>query len=252
MATVRDILNFVETLAPVSLKMEWDNVGLNCGHMDAPVTKMLIALDPFDEAISEAVEFGAQLLLTHHTLLFNPGFITDQDMQGRRALTLIENNIAHINAHTNLDCADGGVNDCLANILGLKNIYSVNGLLRAGYVQPQSMKDFLSHIKNTLGCKGLRYVDAGKPVSKVAVGGGACGDMLQDAYASGCDTFITADIKYNTFREAYDLGINIIDAGHFYTEAPVCPYLAEKIQAAFPEVIVKLSEKQHDCTNFFL
>ena len=114
------------------------------------------------------------------------------------------------------------------------------------------MKDFLSHIKNTLGCKGLRYVDAGKPVSKVAVGGGACGDMLQDAYASGCDTFITSDIKYNTFREAYDLGINIIDAGHFYTEAPVCPYLAEKIQAAFPEVIVKLSEKQHDCTNFFL
>ncbi len=252
MATVRNILSFIESLAPVSLKMEWDNVGLNCGHMDAPVTKILVALDPFDEAISEAIDFGAQLLLTHHTLLFNPGFITDQDIQGRRVLTLIENNIAHINAHTNLDCADGGVNDCLANILGLKNIDSVNGLLRAGFVQPQCMKDFLSHVKNSLGCEGLRYVDAGKAVSKVAVGGGACGDMLLDAYESGCDTFITSDIKYNTFREAYDLGINIIDGGHFYTEVPVCAYLVKQMQTAFPEIKVKLSEKQRDCTNFFI
>ena len=262
MTTVQNILSFIQTVAPTSMKYEWDRVGLNCGRSDAPVTKILVALDPFQNVIEEAKAIGAQLLVTHHALIWEGGFVNDQSIWGKSALTLIENGIAHINAHTNLDCAPEGVNDTLAEKLGLADISVVNpmgqdaqgrdyGLLRAGTVPEQSLDSFLAHVKKKLGCSGLRYVNSGKGVHRVAVGGGSCGSDMMEAYAAGCDTFVTADIKYNQFRTAYDLGMNLIDAGHFHTENPVCRVLAEKIQAAFPEIAVVLSEKSGDCMKFY-
>ena len=262
MATVADILKFIQTLAPTYMKEDWDRVGLNCGRMDKPVEKILVALDPFAEVCEEAAEMDADLLVTHHALLWTPGFITDQDEQGRNALFLIEHGIAAINAHTNLDCAPGGVNDRLAAALGLSEIEVIDpmgvdatgaqwGLLRKGNAYPQSLSDFLSTVKTTLGCEGLRYVDGGQPVRKVAVGGGACASELMDAYRAGCDTFVTSDVKYNQFWDAQDLGMNLIDAGHFYTENPITECLAEKIAAAFPEVEVKISETHRDCMKFY-
>ena len=261
MATVADILHCIETLAPRSMKESWDNVGLNCGHLDRQVTKILVALDPFAHVCREAKDFGAQLLVTHHVLIFQPGFLTDTDEQGRNALFLIENGISHINAHTNLDVAPGGVNDCLAAKLGLSGVRVIHpsgvdeagrewGLLRCGYTEEQSLASFLTFVKEALGCEGLRYVDGGKPVRKVAVGGGSCGSEMMEAVDAGCDTFVTSDIKYNQFWDAKDLGLNLIDAGHFYTENPVVFYLAAKIQAAFPEVAVKISETHRDCMKF--
>ena len=261
MATVADILHCIETLAPRSMKESWDNVGLNCGHLDRQVTKILVALDPFAHVCREAKDFGAQLLVTHHVLIFQPGFLTDTDEQGRNALFLIENGISHINAHTNLDVAPGGVNDCLAAKLGLSGVRVIHpsgvdeagrewGLLRCGYTEEQSLASFLTFVKEALGCEGLRYVDGGKPVRKVAVGGGSCGSEMLEAVDAGCDTFVTSDIKYNQFWDAKDLGLNLIDAGHFYTENPVVFYLAAKIQAAFPEVAVKISETHRDCMKF--
>ena len=261
MATVADILHCIETLAPRSMKESWDNVGLNCGHLDRQVTKILVALDPFAHVCQEAKDFGAQLLVTHHVLIFQPGFLTDADEQGRNALFLIENGIAHINAHTNLDVAPGGVNDCLAAKLGLSGVRVIHpsgvdeagrewGLLRCGYTEEQSLASFLTFVKEALGCEGLRYVDGGKPVRKVAVGGGSCGSEMLEAVDAGCDTFVTSDIKYNQFWDAKDLGLNLIDAGHFYTENPVVFYLAAKIQAAFPEIAVKISETHCDCMKF--
>ena len=256
MATVSDILKFVETLAPRSMKMEWDNVGLNCGHADRTVTKILVALDPFTHVCREAKEIGVDLLVTHHALIFKPGFITDLDNQGRNTLFLIENGIAHINAHTNLDQAPGGVNDVLAAKLGLENMEIVNpvdgvGLMRCGEIAEQSLDTFLSTVKENLRCDGLRYVDAGKPVRKVAVGGGSCAGGMAEVLAAGCDTFVTADVKYNQFWDAKDLGLNLIDAGHFHTENPVVAVLAEKIAAAFPEIEVKISETHWDCTKYY-
>ncbi len=261
MNTVSDILHFIETLAPTYMKEGWDHVGLNCGRMDAPITKILVALDPF-EAIDEAIAEGAQLLVTHHALLWKPDFITDRDPQGRRTLTLIENGIAHINAHTNLDMAPGGVNDVLAQRLGLTDIQIINptgndsngnpyGLLRAGHIPSTTMDCFLETVKTALGCEGLRYVSKHPVVSRVAVGGGSCGGGLMDAAMAGCDTFVTADIRYNQFRDAWDLGMNLIDAGHFHTERPVVDMLAEKIAAAFPEIEVKVSKNQMDPMKFY-
>lgn len=263
MASVADILKYVETLAPTYMKEDWDNVGLNCGHADREVKKILVALDPFGDVCEEAKEIGADLLVTHHALIWKSGFIHDGDEQGRNTLFLIENSIAHINAHTNLDCVPGGVNDILAEKLGLENIKVVNpkgtdehgrpwGLLRQGVVMLQPLEQFLSAVKFALGCEGLRYVNAGKPVCRVAVGGGACAGEMEQAVAAGCDTFVTADVRYNHFWDAKAMGLNLIDAGHYHTEHPVCTYLVEKLQEAFPAVEVVLSQVHCDCAKFFL
>ena len=262
MTTVKDILNYVQEIAPVYMKESWDKVGLNCGRLDRPVTKILIALDPFEAVCKEAKEIGAELIVTHHALIWQPGFITDETAWGRNTLFLIENGIAHINAHTNLDCAPGGVNDTLARTLGLQNIQVISpngndeqgrpyGLLRQGEVESQSLETFMATVKNSLGCDGLRYVSCGKPVQKVAVGGGACAGFLHQAVEAGCDTFVTADIRYNQFWDAQDLGINLIDAGHFHTENPVCKILLDAISSKFPEITVMISQNHRDNMNFF-
>lgn len=263
MTTVGHILHFLDTLAPRSMKMDWDNVGLLCGSESQPVTKVLVALDPFEQVCREAADWGAELIVTHHPLIFSaPKAVTDATSVGRCILELCRHGICAINAHTNLDCAPGGVNDVLANTLGLENVQVIDpsgtdaqgnpwGLLRCGEVKRQPLEDFLPFVKQTLGCRGLRYVDGGKPVRKVAVGGGSCAGALPDALRAGCDTFVTADVKYNQFWDAQDMGMNLIDAGHFHTENPVVSVLAAKIAAAFPEVEVKISEKHADCMKFY-
>ena len=263
MATVNDILAFLETLAPRSMKMDWDNVGLLCGSRKSEVTKILVALDPFEGVCLEAAAWGADLIVTHHPLIFQAlKSITDETSIGRSIQLLCREGISAINAHTNLDCAPGGVNDRLASALGLCEIEVIDpmgvdadgkewGLLRKGTVAEQPLSDFLPTVKAALGCEGLRYADGGKPVFKVAVGGGACASELMDAYRAGCDTFVTSDVKYNQFWDAKDLGMNLIDAGHFYTENPITACLAEKIAAHFPEVEVKISETHRDCMKFY-
>ena len=262
MATVADIQKLIETIAPVYMKEDWDHVGLNCGRSDKEVKKILVALDPFEDVCQEAVELGADLLVTHHALIWTPGFVTDGSAWGKCVLKLIENGIACINAHTNLDCAPGGVNDVLAGVLGLEDIRVIcpagtnekgteYGLLRCGYVAEQPLDGFLEQVKHKLGCPGLRYCDGGRPVRKVAVGGGACAGGMLEAAAAGCDTFVTADVKYNQFFDAKELGLSLVDAGHFYTENPVVPVLAAKIADAFPEISVEISQKHSDCMKFF-
>ena len=263
MATVNDILTFVEALAPRSMKMDWDNVGLLCGSRNAAVTKILVALDPFEHVCREAADWGAELIVTHHPLIFRPiNAVTDDTSIGRSIQLLCRMGISAVNAHTNLDCVSGGVNDRLAAALGLSDIQVIDpmgvdehgaqwGLLRKGTVQEQPLEAFLPHVKSALGCEGLRYVSGGSPVRTVAVGGGSCAGEMLDALRAGCDTFVTADVKYNQFWEAKELGLNLIDAGHFHTENPVTAYLAERLSAAFPEIAVKISGSHQDCMKFY-
>ncbi|MBQ4600759.1 MAG: Nif3-like dinuclear metal center hexameric protein [Oscillospiraceae bacterium] len=263
MTTVKDVLAYIETLAPGYMKESWDNVGLLCGDPNCPVHKILVALDPFESVCYEAHDLEADLIVTHHPLIFQPlKSITTQTAVGRSILFLCEKGISAINAHTNLDCAPGGVNDTLASRLGLQEVAVVEpggvdangeswGLLRTG-IWDGTLADFLTHVKQALGAPALRYCDGGKPVHQVAVGGGACAGELMAAWRAGCDTFVTADVRYNQFWDAADLGMNLIDAGHFYTENPVCAVLAEKLRAAFPEIQVIESEKHGDCMKFFL
>lgn len=263
MVKISDILRYLETIAPVSMKMDWDNVGLLCGDETQEVKKILVALDPFYEVCQEAAAIGADLIVTHHPLIFRPvSSVTEQSSVGKCIRFLIQKNIAAVNAHTNLDCAPGGVNDCLAATLGLEKVSVLEpqgldakgrpwGLLRVGEIEETPLAGFLERVEKSLGCPGIRYADGGRPVRHVAVGGGACADELQTVRKAGCDTFVTADVKYNQFWDAQDMGLNLIDAGHFYTENPVCRYLVEKLAGQFPGIVVELSKNHGDCMKFY-
>lgn len=254
MAKVREIYDYLDSLAPFSLQMDFDNSGFLVGHGEAQVKKILVALDVTQEVIAEAVEAQCQLIVTHHPIIFHPAkSITDSDPTGRCLLALTENHMAAICAHTNLDVVEGGVNDALAERLGLSQVEPLHrdgedgkgrpyGIGRIGMVSGSpSAKDFASFVQNRLNANGLRLEDAGKPVRRVAVGGGACGEYMPEAAQKGCDTFVTADVKYNTFLDARALGLNLIDAGHFSTENVVCPVLANWLRQGFPDVEVTIS-----------
>ena len=252
MATVREIYQYLDNLAPFALQMDFDNAGFLVGRGDRQVKKILVSLDITQEVAEEAGELGAELIVSHHPVIFHPArSVTDGDPDGRVLLALIEKGIAAICAHTNLDAVHGGVNDALAQRLGLVQIEQLHqdgtdpagrpyGIGRVGNTVglPRYVPEFAAFVKEALGANGVRYVDARRPVRRVAVGGGACADMLRDALALGCDTFVTADVKYNGFLDAKALGVNLIDAGHYPTEQVVVPVLAKWLADGFPQVEV--------------
>ena len=256
MTTAHDIERSLYDWAPRELAMAWDNVGLLCGHFDAPVDTVLVALDPMPDVIAEAKETGAQCIVTHHPLFFDaPNAINDDSYAGRCLLELAEAKIAAINLHTNLDVCPGGVNDTLAETLGLTDVSILNpvgtdaqgrpyGLIRTGMVQEQRLAEFAAFVKSALSCPGLRFADAGKP------GGGSCGGAIDDVLAAGCDTLVTADLKYNHFEEAKYRGLNLIDAGHFETENPVCAVLERILREALPNLTVLRAKAHKDETQF--
>ncbi len=259
MATVNEIYQYLDTLAPFSLQMSFDNAGFLVGRGEALVSRLLVALDITEEVIAEAAEAGCQLIVSHHPIIFHPArSVTDGDPTGRCLLALVERHISAICAHTNLDAVAGGVNDALAEKLGLVDIEQLHpdgvdsqgrpyGIGRVGTVTGfDSAHAFAWFVQTTLNANGLRLEDAGRPVRRVAVGGGACGDMLPDVAALGCDTFVTADVKYNFFLDARAMGINLIDAGHFSTENVVCPVLADWLKKGFPQVEVMRSKRHKE------
>ena len=261
MITVRDILDYIETFAPLATAEEWDNVGLLVGREDKPVEKVLIALDPFLHVAQEAAAWGADLLLVHHPLFFETRSVTDRDDIGRTIMELLRADVAEISLHTNLDQAPGGVNDCLAEACGLKNAQVLEvkghdaagrpyGYCRYGEVEPTSIEAYAETVRAALGCEGLRFVSAGRPVRRVAVGSGSCAAYASIAARMGCDTFVTGDEKYSNFHAAQAEGINVIDAGHFETENVVCPFLQRMLLAKFPELTVKISQTHRDMIQF--
>lgn len=262
MTTVKEIVAWLETIAPQAKKEQWDNVGLLCGCESKPVQRVLVALDPFEAVAAEAVTLGADLILTHHPLIFHPMYsVTDETAVGRTLRTLIAHDIAALCAHTNLDIAPEGVGFQLAKALGLEKITVIDpletdgqgriwGLLRQGIVEEQPLEVFLPKVKAALHAPMVRFADGGKPVHRVAVGGGACAEEWPAALRAGCDTFITSDCKYNDFWDARDAGLTLIDAGHFYTENPICSYLKESLCTAFPRLQITISQIHRDCVEF--
>lgn len=258
MATVKDVYAYLNNLAPFATQMPFDNAGFLVGRGEQTVEKLLVSLDITEEVAAEATEKSTQLIVAHHPVIFHPAkSITDADPTGRTLLALVENRISAICAHTNLDAAQGGVNDVLARVLGLVDLEFLEqsgtdelghdyGIGRVGVLESKeapTAEDYAAQVKKVLNAANVRFVDAGKPVRKVAVGGGACGDMLYLAAAQGCDTFVTADVKYNCFLDAKALGLNLMDAGHFATENIICPVLERALRKAFPAVQVERSAR---------
>ena len=254
MTEIRQIEAFCKTVAPYELADDWDNVGLLVGAENDAVDKVFLALDITPQAIEEAREIGAGLIVSHHPLLFSADNLSDETADGALLLYLAQNDIAVISLHTNLDSAPGGVNDVLARRLDLEEIRTFDGgdhgIGRIGTVPEQSLGAFARFVRERLGADGVRYADGGRPVHRVAVGGGSCMDFLPQALEAGCDTFVTGDIKYHQFQKAAKLGVNLIDAGHFPTEDPVCTVLCDYLSGKCPEIEVKKSEVHSDCVKF--
>lgn len=260
MAAVKEVYEALNTWAPFGIQMEFDNAGFLVGRGDREVTKVLVALDITLEVVREAVDWGAQLIVSHHPVIFHPArSVTDGDPTGQILLGLIEGGVAAVCAHTNLDAAQGGVNDCLARALELGQVEQLHqdgtledgtayGIGRVGLVHQPGLSagEYAAYVKARLNAASVRYVDGGVPVSKVAVGGGSCGSMLEDAVRTGCDTFVTADVKYDTFLQARALGLNLMDAGHFATENVVCPGMVDFLSRKFPQAEVRLSERHKE------
>ena len=260
MAAVIDVFRYLDELAPFSIQMDFDNAGFLVGRAGREVRRILVALDITAEVVEEAAGLGAELIVSHHPVIFHPAKrVTDADPTGRVLLALIERGIAAICAHTNLDAVAGGVNDALAAALGLEDVELLEhggtapngrayGIGRIGTLPGAApyVPAFAQQVKQALGANGVRYVDARRPVRRVAVGGGACADMLPQVKALGCDTFVTSDVKYNGFLDARDMGVNLIDAGHFPTENVVCPVLAGWLAKGFPGVEVVQSQRHSE------
>lgn len=258
MTNVREIVDYFTRLVPPEMKMDFDNVGLLAGTNGTAVTKALVALDITDEVIEEAIREGAQLILSHHPLYFELKQVNDDTLIGRKIVRLLQNGISAYCQHTNLDSVPGGVNDALAAKLGV----SVEGWLegpshtkagreygmgRYGTLEAAiPFRDYLAQVKAALNSIGLRYWDAGRPAQKIALCGGSGGEFVETADKLGCDTLVTADVKYHQFLEARERGINLIDADHFCTENVIVPVLANMVKKGFPciEVIVSTVHKQ--------
>ena len=262
MPTVHEIESALLGLAPRELAMDWDNVGLLLGDPAAEVTHVLLSLDVTDAAAAEAKEKGCQLIVSHHPLM-NVRW-HQREMQtlrpdtrlGRLLTTLVKNDIAVISQHTNLDAAPGGVNDALAVSLRLEDPGPLpgdeSGICRVGTLkETMAPADFAAFVGRALSAGNVRWC-GGRPVRRVAVGGGACGDFIPRVLAAGCDTFVTADLSYHTFLDAEGKGINLIDAGHFPTEDPVCGRLITYLTARFPELAVSKTSSHREVIQYIV
>lgn len=259
MPTALEIEKSLFDLAPRSGAMDWDNVGLLVGDPETEVTRVLVALDATETVADEAAAKGCELIVTHHPIM-NCRWLPVQTLredtpQGRLLRKLTRQNMSVICMHTNLDVAEGGVNDVLARTLRLEDPgpFLEDGLGRIGQLPaPMALGDFVARVSEVLGCSGLRYADAGKPVWRVAVGGGACGEYVDAAATAGCDTFVTADLGYHTFLDAAGKGVNLIDAGHFPTENPVCQVLISYLQDKFPVLFVERSASHREVIQYYV
>ena len=251
MITVQQVERKLFDWAPRQMAESWDNVGHLVGDPDREVRRILVSLDITERVVQEAVDGGFDLIVSHHPVMnctWHPvQTLRTDDRQGRILTKLTENRISAICMHTNLDAAEGGVNDVLAQKLGLEGLTPLTEekIGRIGTLKCEMpLVEFTRFVIESLGCNGLRYTDCGKPVHRVAVGGGACGDYIPQAIAAGCDTFVTSDLRYHDFLDTTEL--HLIDAGHFPTEDVICEPLVTYLQRAFPTAIV-MKTAAHDC-----
>jgi len=252
--TVDHIILYLERLAPVNTALEWDNSGLLIGERDKPVKRILVALDCTDEIVDEAERLEANLIITHHPLIFHPiNTVTTDTALGRRIIKLIRSHVSLYSAHTNLDIAEGGTNDALFSTIGLTDKKPLmppdsedaglgcTGILRA----PMRLDELAAYVGQKLGLKHTRY--AGSPAITVNKVGLMCGSgsgfkYFKQAAANGCQAYITGDIKYHDTQAALEMGLCLIDATHYASEVPIVERLCGYLREGFPDLNIYAAE----------
>lgn len=243
----KDIVRAIEGAASLELAYSWDNSGFLCGDIEKKVRKVYITLDVNKYTVDEAVKAGADMIVSHHPIMFG-GIkqIQYEKPQGYIIKQLIENNIALYAAHTSMDTANGGINDMLAEKLSVTDTdiiekndkYPKCGLGRIGKVKRTTLREFALHVKYALKTPFVRVCgNLDSVVECVAVGGGACDDIIPEALAMGADVMVTADMKYHISMDSVESGICVIDAGHFPTEVFVIDIFGKCLENVDVEII---------------
>lgn len=248
--SVQQILALLQTAAPQELVLDWDNVGLLV-DAGAPVDSVLTTLDITPAVVREAVENDCQLIVSHHPVIFHPiKRLAADDVPAQ----LMKNGISAICMHTNLDAAEGGVNDTFSDILGIAadgRESFAEGCGRIGTTMPTTVEALARFCADTLH-SGVRYVNGDKPVTRLAEVSGGGGSYLQEAIDRGADCLVTGEAAHHIALLAKERGVGLVVAGHWGTEHAIADVLAARISAAFPQLTVAHAESDKDPYSYLL
>jgi len=253
MTTVQQIYEEMQRIAPLALAESWDNPGLlvDCG---GEVSRVLVTLDITPEVVEEAARKGCGLIVSHHPVIFEPlKKIGPQDVP----FQLVQAGISAICMHTNLDAAEGGVNEVLAGIFEMKDREAfAEGCGRVGEVDPITVPELARKAQAVLGGRcnrprsgtavQVKFADTGKTVKRLAVISGAGGSLFAEAIAEGADCLLTGEANHHHALDAKRLGLSLIAAGHYATEFPVTAAVAAALRTALPELEVLVSTENRD------
>lgn len=253
MITVNQVYEAMQAIAPLELAEHWDNPGLlvDCGGQ---MHRVLAALDITPEVVAEAAAKQCEMIVSHHPVIFDPlKKIGPQDVP----FQLVQAGISAICMHTNLDAAEGGVNEVLAGIFGMRDweVFA-DGCGRVGEVDPITVPELARKAQAVLGGRcnrprsgpavQVKFADTGRTVKRLAVISGAGGSMFEDALAVGADCLLAGEANHHAAIDAVRLGLSLVAAGHYATEFPVCAAIADRLRTAFPELEVRVSGENRD------
>lgn len=232
---LKDITKKIENKYPTCLAYDWDNVGLLVGDFDSDVKKVMTVIEANEAVVEEAIEKGVDLIVTHHPFIFGKiNRVNTGDFKGNLIHKLIKNDIAVYSMHTNFDIAFDGLNDYFMEVMDFKNTKvldkidsnenycdgRVYGLGRIGKLEESvSLKQLCEKLKSVLNIECLKVVgDLDKEISKVAVVTGSGSEFAKLAAKEGADVILTGDVKYHEAQDVFDMGMNLVDCGHFDSE----------------------------------
>ena len=232
---------------PVDLREVWDNDGIMCcPDGTSEVYRVLVALDVTEEIVDYAIERGFDLIVSHHPLIFKPISSLDEENHiSRKLIKLVCSGISVFSFHTRLDKLCGGVNDRLADILGIKDVrpFGEGNLGRIGVIdEAMDLQDFAYRVKQLCGSDVIRYADGFSDVHTVALVGGDGKGYVKAAIDEGADTYISGRIGYNVMEEAPEMGINLIEAGHYFTEQHITEFIRELLTSFDPNLYVEIAD----------
>ena len=250
MTTVKDIYDYIDKIAPFKDQESYDNSGLNIGWGDDDVKSALIALDATSDVVRDAEQIGAQLIITHHPVIFDPIRQIDfRSVAGRLAF----DGISVISAHTSFDSAK--MNDILCDKLQLipTEPLKVENGVPTGYIcecANMTPERLVTRIQAALGTTCVRYNNMGGEINRTAVCSGSGGSLLPDVIAKNVDCLITGDVKHNVFIDAYNAGVMVIDAGHYHAEEIFCEYMRNVLSEKFPGVHFEVAPSERDILSY--